>query len=85
MSLDNEKDSDSQSEKKPKQSTNIRETNDALGVGLQIAVSIVFFSLGGYWLDKSINTFPLFLIIGIAFGMIGMMVLLVKISNPQKK
>lgn len=36
--------------------------------GLRFAVGIVAFTLGGFWLDRRLNTTPLFTIIGAVGG-----------------
>ncbi len=40
-----------------------------LDLGLRLAVSVLLGIAGGYWLDGKLGTSPLFLIVGLAFGM----------------
>ncbi len=54
-----------------------------VGLGVQIAASIAFFMFIGYWVDKQLNTSPIFLIVGFIMGMIGMFMLLLKISDKK--
>ncbi len=41
-----------------------------LGIGWYIGLSIIAGVLGGLWLDNTINTKPLFVIIGLIFGIV---------------
>jgi F0F1-type ATP synthase assembly protein I len=54
-----------------------------MGLGVQIAASIAFFMFVGYWVDKQINTSPIFLLVGFVMGMIGMFVLLLRASGDK--
>jgi ATP synthase protein I len=38
------------------------------GVGIQFAIAIVLFALGGNWLDERVGSSPLFLILGVFLG-----------------
>lgn len=38
------------------------------GVGIQFAIAIVLFALGGNWLDERAGSSPLFLILGVFVG-----------------
>jgi F0F1-type ATP synthase assembly protein I len=38
------------------------------GVGLQFAITLVLFALGGVWLDKKLGTSPWFVIVGVFGG-----------------
>lgn len=38
------------------------------GVGIQFAIAIVLFALGGNWLDERVGSSPLFLILGVFVG-----------------
>jgi F0F1-type ATP synthase assembly protein I len=40
-------------------------------LGVSLAVPLVFFIVGGIFLDKKTGTSPLFLLIGVVFGFIG--------------
>jgi F0F1-type ATP synthase assembly protein I len=38
------------------------------GVGIQFAIAIVLFAVGGNWLDERVGSSPLFLILGVFVG-----------------
>lgn len=38
------------------------------GIGLQFAIAIVLFLLGGQWVDRKLGTSPAFLLIGVFIG-----------------
>lgn len=38
------------------------------GVGIQFAIAIVLFAIGGNWLDERVGSSPLFLILGVFVG-----------------
>lgn len=54
-------------------------------VGFQYGASIVLCTLGGYWLDKWLDTGNIFLIIGVLFGAIAGFINLLKAVNYQNK
>lgn len=65
----------------------VRAMSDYIGIGLQIAVSFALFVLGGYWLDAHFKTSPLFLLVGVLLGMVGMVLVLLKVirqTNSKK-
>lgn len=39
-----------------------------MGVGWFVAASVVIGIIGGYWIDRWLNTTPLFIIVGVVFG-----------------
>ena len=41
-----------------------------LGLGWYIAFCLVIGTLGGVWLDRQLNVAPLFLLIGLALGLV---------------
>ncbi|NTW52271.1 MAG: AtpZ/AtpI family protein [Chlorobiaceae bacterium] len=49
-----------------------RAISDYLGIGLQIAVSFVFFVFLGVWADSKLGTKPLLMLAGVMVGMFGM-------------
>lgn len=64
----------------------VRALSDYFGLGLQVAVSFALFVLGGFWADEKLGTSPLFLLVGIVVGMVGMVLLLMKaVNNANKK
>jgi F0F1-type ATP synthase assembly protein I len=56
----------------------VRALSDYLGLGLQIAASFAFFVFLGYWADSRLGTSPIFLLVGVVIGMIGMGLVLMK-------
>ena len=44
------------------------QSSQYVGAGIQLAVSIFLFLLGGNWLDQQWGTSPLFLILGVFVG-----------------
>ncbi len=55
-------------------------------IGIQLAITMVIFVIGGNKLDVHYDTSPLFLIIGTVFGMgIGFYHLLKDLQEPEKK
>lgn len=48
-----------------------RDIGPYLGLGLQLAVSILVFLFLGRWVDGKLDTYPLFLIIGAFIGAAG--------------
>uniref|UniRef100_Q3ANW8 ATP synthase protein I n=1 Tax=Chlorobium chlorochromatii (strain CaD3) TaxID=340177 RepID=Q3ANW8_CHLCH len=65
----------------------VRAMSDYIGIGLQIAVSFALFVLGGYWVDARFGTSPLLLFVGVLLGMVGMVLVLMKVirqANAKK-
>ncbi len=64
--------------------------NEYMQLGIQIGTSFIAFIGLGYWLDRMWHTKPWFLLIGAAFAMLSMVVLLYKVwkqldANQEKK
>lgn len=47
-------------------------TEDPLGHGLEAGIVVILFALGGYWLDQTVGTTPLFTIAFTTLGAIGL-------------
>ena len=47
-------------------------TEDPLGHGMEAGIVIVLFALGGYWLDQTVGTSPLFVLVFTALGAVGL-------------
>ncbi len=65
----------------------VRALSDYMGIGLQIAVSFALFVLAGSWADGKFGTSPLLLLAGVALGMLGMALVLMKVvrkANHKK-
>jgi F0F1-type ATP synthase assembly protein I len=60
-----------------------------IGVGFFIVACILGGVLGGLWLDKTFNTRPIFLLIGLILGLVvafwGVYQMLIPIINEDKK
>ncbi len=63
----------------------VRALSDYLGIGFQIAASFAFFVLIGYWGDQQLGTSPLLLLAGVAVGMVGMVLVLLKVVNSANR
>lgn len=62
-----------------------RALSDYLGMGVQIAASFAFFVFLGYWADGKLGTSPLMLLVGVALGMTGMVLVLMKVLRQANK
>jgi F0F1-type ATP synthase assembly protein I len=51
-----------------------------LGLGWQIATTLLIFTGGGYALDRWLGTLPWFLLIGAALGMVGVFIQIFRIA-----
>lgn len=58
----------------------LREASPYLSLGLQIALSMVFFVLGGYFLDRWLGSLPWFTIGGGLVGLVSVIVHVFRIS-----
>lgn len=56
-----------------------------IGAGIQLAVSIFLCLLGGAWLDRQIDTSPLFLILGTFLGAVAGFYSLYKIATSAER
>ena len=59
----------------------MQEAGPYLGLGVQIAASMTFFAGGGYALDRWLGTSPWGILIGALLGMVGIIVLIVRIAR----
>lgn len=57
------------------------EAGPYLGLGLQFAMTMAFFTVGGYLLDRWLETLPLLTIVGAVIGMIALFFLLFRVSR----
>ncbi len=62
-----------------------RALSDYMGLGLQIALSFVFFVLLGFWADSNFGTSPWLFLLGVLVGMVGMALLLMKVVRAANK
>jgi len=63
----------------------VRAMSDYLGIGFQIAASFAFFVLIGYWADQQLGTTPLLMLVGVVFGMVGMVLVLLKVVRKADR
>lgn len=63
----------------------MREAGPYMGLGLQLALTMAACTLGGYFLDRWLNTSPWLLILGAALGMVSVFVYLIQLSNTLGK
>jgi len=47
-------------------------TDDSLGMAIEIAVIVALFGAAGYGLDRLLGTLPVFLIVGVVLGAVGL-------------
>ena len=59
----------------------LREASPYVGLGLQVAMSMVFFTGGGYLLDRWLGTLPWLTVVGAFLGMAAIGALLVRITQ----
>lgn len=59
----------------------VREVGPYLGLGLQLALSMAFFAVGGYLLDRWLDTLPWLTIAGSVVGMAAVFVLIFRIGG----
>ena len=63
-----------------------RELAPYLGLGIQFVISLVIFILLGYWLDKKLESSPLYILIGVFLGLFsGFFNLFRVVSRMDKK
>jgi F0F1-type ATP synthase assembly protein I len=48
------------------------ETDDALGMAMEIAIIMVLFIAGGFAIDRWLGTLPVFMIVGTVLGSVGL-------------
>ncbi len=63
----------------------MQESSGYLGLGMQLALSMVFFVVGGYLLDRWLGTAPWLLIAGAVLGMVAFFVQLFRVVGEMNK
>jgi F0F1-type ATP synthase assembly protein I len=62
---------------------------DTLGTfasaGIELGVYVVLFTLGGWWLDKKLNSSPAFILVGAAIGVSAGMYRMIRAFNRLMK
>lgn len=61
----------------------IREASPYLSLGTQVAMTMVAFVVGGYFLDRFLGTMPWFILSGAILGMVCIFVRLIHIANTD--
>ena len=62
----------------------MREASPYLSLGTQVAMTMVAFVVGGYFLDRFLETMPWFILAGAILGMVCIFVRLIHIANSNK-
>lgn len=57
------------------------EAGPYLGLGLQFAMTMAFFTVGGYLLDRWLETLPLLTVVGAVVGMVALFFLLFRVTR----
>lgn len=68
----------------PKRVQENREIGPYLNLGLQLAVAVGLGMVLGWWVDKKLNTFPLFLLLGLCIGAVAGFLNIYRIAYPPK-
>jgi ATP synthase protein I len=63
----------------------VREAGPYLGLGMQLALTMAFFTIGGYLLDGWLETTPWLTIAGALLGMVAVFVHLIRISRTLNR
>lgn len=59
----------------------LRDASPYLGLGMQLAFAMAFFTIGGYLLDRWLATLPWLTVLGGILGMVAVFVQLVRVSK----
>ncbi|QDU84850.1 Putative F0F1-ATPase subunit (ATPase_gene1) [Planctomycetes bacterium Pla163] len=59
-------------------------SNRGAGAGVQFGAAVVVFTLAGLWLDRRLDTLPLFLLVGLALGFTGGLIHLMRTLGGRK-
>lgn len=63
----------------------LRQAGPYMGLGMQMAFTMVACTLGGYYLDRWLRTSPWLIISGAVLGMVMVFVYLIQISNSLNR
>ena len=63
----------------------VREASPYLSLGMQMALTMVFFVAGGYFLDRWLGTAPWLLLVGAVLGMVSVFVHLFRLVADLNK
>lgn len=77
---------DRSGEKQPEDwRTAVRKAGPYLGLGLQLAGAVFFFTFGGHLLDQWLGTLPWLTVVGAVLGMVAMFVLIFSTSAKMSR
>ncbi len=62
-----------------------RESGPYMGLGIQLAFSMVFFTAIGYFIDHWLDTLPWFLLGGAALGMVAIFTQVIRVSKAMSE
>ncbi len=62
-----------------------RDAEPYLGLGMQLALTMVVFAAAGYGLDRLLGTSPWLLVAGAVLGMVAVFVLLIRVAKEADK
>jgi F0F1-type ATP synthase assembly protein I len=62
-----------------------REASPYIGLGMQLAMSMAFFTVGGYLLDRALDLSPWLTIVGGIVGMSAVFLQLVRVSRQMSR
>ena len=60
--------------------SSLKDASPYLGLGMQLALGMAFFTIGGYLLDRYLDTVPWLTIVGGVAGMVAVFVKLIRVS-----
>lgn len=63
----------------------MREAGPYLGLGMQLGMTVAFFTIGGYFLDRWLGTTPWFILGGALLGMVAGFIKVVRVSAEMSE
>ena len=69
----------------PVSGSNLRKYASYLGLGTQLSASMLLPVLLGWWIDKTYNTLPIFILVGAILGMGLLVSTLIKLVSESKQ
>lgn len=61
--------------------SSFREASPYMGLGIQLALVMVFFTVGGYLIDRTAGTLPWLTVLGGVLGMVAIFTKLIRVSS----
>lgn len=65
--------------------TGFRQAAPLLGLGMQMALTMALFAGGGFWLDRTLRTSPLFTLAGAVFAIVALALHLVRVVRELNR